>query len=185
MFFLGEPYRQVLAMRVRGPLGMPVASALERIREVDPRIQAEATILEEQLRERLIPRAITVFLLTLASCLSLVITILGIYGAQRLATTSRQREIGIRLALGATPGRIVLPFLLRGLATSGMGVAVGLGCGWALIRIARSQVPGLPRMALGPNLGIGLALLACAAFACLVPALRITAKPALDSIREL
>jgi putative ABC transport system permease protein len=102
--------------------------------------------------------------------LALLLASLGIYGVLSYAVTQRTNEIGVRMALGATSGGILLSFGKRGLAFTLTGLAIGL----ALAAVgARSMTallygfrPGyLPTAAL-----VSLILLSVAAVACFVPA---------------
>jgi ABC-type antimicrobial peptide transport system permease subunit len=51
--------------------------------------------------------------------------IVGLYGVLAYAVMQRQREVGIRLALGAQPGAVKAMFVYRGLMLSGIGIAIG------------------------------------------------------------
>jgi ABC-type antimicrobial peptide transport system permease subunit len=63
--------------------------------------------------------------------------LVGIYGVVSYSVSQRNREIGVRLALGAPPGEVVGLFVRNGLAVSGMGAACGLAAALALTRLMK------------------------------------------------
>jgi predicted permease len=68
----------------------------------------------------------TLVMLAIASVMALVLGIVGIYGVMSYTVSQRAREIGIRLALGASRARLQQMFVRRGLEMAGGGVAIGL-----------------------------------------------------------
>ena len=104
--------------------------------------------------------------------LAAVLAVVGIYGLLSWTVTSRQRELAVRLSLGARPvdvGRLVM---LQGIALA----SAGLFGGWLLVSAAG---PLLSRvlfqvspLAPAPMAAGGLAILVCAAISCLIPAVR-------------
>ena len=64
-------------------------------------------------------------LLGIAGAMALLLSIVGIYGVLAYAVTQRQREVGIRVALGAAPRTVKRMFVYRGMILSGIGIVVG------------------------------------------------------------
>jgi putative ABC transport system permease protein len=116
------------------------------------------------------PRVLAVAL-TLLGTVALVLSAIGMYGLIAHDVGQRRRELGIRMALGAAPGRVVAAVTLRGLAIAGVGVVIGLPAAWAMSRIIGAALPGLAAVRLG-SLAILIAVLAAVALiASTVPAL--------------
>lgn len=75
--------------------------------------------------------------------ISLVLSLIGLYGVMSFTVTQRRREIGVRLALGATRGTAVRLILNDAFAIVLGGALVGLPCIWALGRLVESQLYGM------------------------------------------
>ncbi|HKV98738.1 MAG TPA: ABC transporter permease [Vicinamibacterales bacterium] len=122
---------------------------------------------EQSAQSRLLMRVLIAF-----GALAAMLAVVGIYGLLSWTVTSRQRELAVRLSLGARPvdvGRLVM---LQGLALAG----AGLFGGWLLVSAAG---PLLSRvlfqvspLSVTPMIAGGLAILVCAAISCLIPAVR-------------
>jgi putative ABC transport system permease protein len=104
--------------------------------------------------------------------LALLLAAAGIYGVLAHEVAQRTQEIGVRLALGASPGEVLFGALRRGLGLASAGVVVGLVLAVALTRFLTGVLYGVePADPLSMALGSGV-LLAVAAVACWVPARR-------------
>ncbi len=112
------------------------------------------------------------WLLTLFSSLALVLAGIGTYGVMSYIVAGGTREMGIRLALGATPRGILGLVLRQGLAVAAMGVTLGLAGAYFLTTLLGSLIAGVSRADPATYLGVAgvLALVAIAASA--VPARR-------------
>ena len=151
----------------------PVTAVRAAIREVDSRVAISrvttldsvvATAVAEPLRLR--------FFLTLLGTLALVIGAVGIYSVVSYSVTRRRAEFGVRLALGASPRRVLSEVMRDGLTPVGLGIAVGLAAALAMgTTLSRFLYGVAPTDAV--SLAAAAALLASAgAVAALVPALR-------------
>jgi predicted permease len=115
---------------------------------------------------------------------ALIVAALGVYGMLSYSVSSRLREIGVRLALGAAPQRIVRFILAEGLRLAALGVAVGLVGALAAGRLTRSLVvdvsPTDPRMLAG----VTVLMLAVACVAAFLPARRASGVDPIVVLRE-
>jgi putative ABC transport system permease protein len=82
-------------------------------------------------------------LLTLFACLALVLAAIGIYGVMAYLVSQGTREIGIRMALGATPGVILKHVVRQGMTMAFSGAVVGLMGAFLLSRLIRSLLFGV------------------------------------------
>jgi len=107
--------------------GADISSAVRRtILSIDPRspyitIQSLQTLIDPKVR----PWTLGATMFALFGCLALVLAAVGLYGSMSCAIADRTHEIGVRMALGATNGRILTLVLGRVLMVIGIGVALG------------------------------------------------------------
>lgn len=128
------------------------------------------------------PRFLTT-LVGLFALLALVLAVTGVYGVLAYGVSRRQREIGVRMALGASPGGVVTLVLRRGLAIAAAGAAGGLLAAVLLTRYLASLLVDVSN--LDPLVfAVGtLALVAAAITASLIPARRAARLDPLRSLR--
>lgn len=117
------------------------------------------------------------------SLVALLLAALGVYGVTAFLVARRRRELGIRTALGARPLHLLRLMLGQGmrpvLAGAGIGLAGALGLG----RLLRSRIAQVVPDEPGTFAAVLLLLLAVAALACLVPALRVLRMAPAESLR--
>jgi ABC-type antimicrobial peptide transport system permease subunit len=112
-----------------------------------------------------------------------MLSLIGLYGLISFTVTQRRREIGVRLALGATRGEAVRLILNEALGIALAGVLIGLPCIWMLGRLVESQLYGVrptDLAAIGAGSAVILITSLCAAF---VPAQRAARVHPAESLR--
>jgi putative ABC transport system permease protein len=82
-------------------------------------------------------------LLAIAGAMALLLGVVGIYGVLAYAVMQRQREVGIRLALGAEPRAVKRMFVYRGMILSGVGIVVGAAVAAGITRLMSSLLFGI------------------------------------------
>ena len=117
-------------------------------------------------------RRFAVLLLGLFAAVALVLAVVGLYGTIAYAVSQRTREIGIRVALGATPGQILGMTVGQGMALSVTGLVVGLCAAFSLTRYLSSLLFGVSGADVPTFAGLSAVLLAVATLASYVPARR-------------
>jgi predicted permease len=111
-------------------------------------------------------------LLVVFGALALVIASLGLYGLLAQTVSARAREIGIRMALGATWRNVMRMVMSRGIVLTGVGVGIGAVLAWSVTRAMDSLLYGV-RAADPLTFALVAGLLAAvAAVACAIPAVR-------------
>jgi ABC-type antimicrobial peptide transport system permease subunit len=160
---------------------MPALRA--EIRRVDPDLViVNMRTLDDQLDMRLSNERLLSFLATGFAVLATVLAVVGLYGVLAFVVTRRTREIGIRMALGADRGRVVVLVLSEMLALFVFGVAAGVFAGTAGSRYVESQLFGIHADDPAVFVLSAVALLAAALAAGFVPAWRAAE---IDPIRAL
>ena len=104
--------------------------------------------------------------------LGLVLAAIGLYGLLCLQVARREREFGIRSALGATAAQIMKLVTKQGATLLGIGLLAGGICTWGIVRLVQNQWSGMPAPDLTAWLAGGLVLAIAASVACWVPARR-------------
>jgi len=99
--------------------------------------------MEQRMEESLARRRFSMLLLALFACVALALATIGTYGVMAYLVNQGTREIGIRIALGATQMGIVRLVVWKGMALALSGVAVGLAGAFALSRLMRSLLFGV------------------------------------------
>jgi ABC-type antimicrobial peptide transport system permease subunit len=122
-------------------------------------------------------------LLGIAGAMALLLGIVGIYGVLAYAVMQRQREVGIRLALGAQPRAVTEMFVYRGMILSGVGIALGAVVAAGLTRLMSSLLFGVKPVD-AATFGAAAGILVIAALAAsYVPARRAAAVDPVETLR--
>jgi predicted permease len=115
--------------------------------------------------------------------LGLTLATVGVYGVVSFGAAQRTREIGIRMALGATRRGILVAIIRQGLQLALVGIASGLAGAFALSRLLRSMLVGVKPGDPGTFIGVSLLLLAVALLASYLPARRATKVDPMVALR--
>ena len=115
--------------------------------------------------------------------LVLLLSLVGLYGVMSFVVTQRTREIGVRLALGATRASALWLVLRDALMMIAAGTAIALPCVWALGRLVESQLFGVTPTEPSAIVGAMLLLTSAAVAAALIPAHRASTVNPIDALR--
>ena len=124
----------------------------------------------------------TALIFGLFAAAALVLAVVGVYGLVAYGVTQRTREIGVRMALGATSSRIVMNVVRYGVGLAGFGIAIGLWAAYALSRFMQGILYEVAATDAVTYLAVAALLMGCAAAASIIPA-RWAAR--LDPVRAL
>ena len=141
--------------------------------EVDPLIPVGSTRSMEQVLSRsLALRNFMRMLLSSFAILALLLAAIGIYGVISYAVSQRTREIGVRMALGATPSGMLSLILAESLQLIFFGVLFGVAAAFGLTRMLASMLYGVTSTDPLIFVSVTLLLIVIALAACLIPARR-------------
>ena len=153
------------------------------MRSTLPKKCALSLTIGQRLDESLAQRRFSMLLLTLFAVLALGLAAIGIYGVMAYLVNQGTRELGIRLALGATPGGILLMVVQHGMLVALVGVAIGLVGAFTLTRLMRSLLFGVEATDPLTFAAIALLLTIIALVASYVPARRAARIDPIVSLR--
>ena len=169
------PFGSFLVVKTKGA---PLQE--ERLmRDVIHKVDAETAIdqvktLQQALDDSVASPRETTWLLGVFALLALVITATGLTGVMALAVTQRTREIGIRIALGASRVRILTMMMRHALLLMLLGLAAGLTGALLLNRVMMSLLFATPSVNPVMFSGVAVLLTLIGAAACLIPSLTAT-----------
>jgi putative ABC transport system permease protein len=123
-------------------------------------------------------------LLGIFAAVALLLAAIGTYGVLSYLVTERQREIGIRVALGASAGGIVRLVLRQGLSITLAGLVIGMAGALALAKVVQTLLFGVKPTDPVTYAGVGIMILVVALVACLIPANRAMRVDPLVAIRN-
>lgn len=177
-------YPQAIELHTRGPVPNLDTTVRRVLAQVDSRIPVRGVIaMDEQVArqfamDRLLARLATVF-----GSLALLLACLGLYGVTAYAVTRRTREIGLRMAVGATRARVVSAMLRGAIVQLMVGAAVGLPAAFAAGGLLRARLFGVEPtdpLVLASALGV---LAVAAGIAALLPASRAAGLDPVQALR--
>ena len=157
---VGDPEQLAGAVR-RIVAGVDPDQPVSAVRSMDEIVDLDIADRQQQL-----------VLLAAFAGLALLLVSVGLYGVLSYAVTQRSREIGLRMALGASAGSVMRMVIARGLALTAAGLAIGLALAWALTRTLQHLLYGVAAadpVTFGAVVGL---LGAIALAACYLPARR-------------
>ncbi|QQS48282.1 MAG: ABC transporter permease [Acidobacteriota bacterium] len=155
------------------------------IREMsaDQPIEGAAT-LEDIRAEVLAPDRLNTVVFGGFAMLALVISVVGVAGVLAFSVSGRTRELGIRLALGAHPRRILSSVLYEGVIIAVIGVTAGAVIGFGLARLVGSYIQDIQLPGMQPLVGSVGVILAATVIASVLPALRASRVDVMQALRS-
>ena len=133
----------VVLRRSSDPATM-AAAVKQQIREVNPELPLyNVSTMQQRFDLSLARRRFTMLVLATFAAISLGLAMIGIYGLMAYLTGQGSREVGIRLALGANPGNIVILVIRGGMRLAFWGVGIGMGGALIASRLMQSLLFGV------------------------------------------
>jgi len=137
----------------------------------------------EQIDHAMFQERLVAWLLGAFALLALAVACIGLYGLLSFEVARRTHEVGIRMALGASPAQVVGLVLRRGIRLVAIGVVIGIGAALGLSRYLESLLYGVRPIDPLAYAAVTLSLLIVTAGACYVPARRATKVDPMVALR--
>ncbi len=182
--------RATFEVRTAGEPNLLVTDIRRAARELDANLPlSDVRTQIEQATQTLTMERLLTKLLTLFGLLAQLLAAVGLFGVMSYGVAQRTREIGIRMALGATRGAVMKMVMRRGLTLTSFGVIAGVATAYAVTRYLEHKI-NLSSMLYGVTLSdpttyavIVLLLILTALVACYLPARRATKVDPLIALR--
>jgi len=178
-------FPMAMVVRTQGPPEQIAAAVRQAAYDIDPvvpvaELQPYTTLIAGTLgRPRLLG-----FLLTVFAAAGLALGLVGVYGVVAYRVRQREREIGIRLALGAAPSSVATGVVTQGLGHALAGIALGLPAAFVLSRVMASLVFGVTATDPVTFAVLPVAVVVATAIACYLPARRAARIDPVSAIRQ-
>jgi len=172
-----------LLMRAQGDPRALVPGIRSLIKSSPLPVDCHVETIADRLFETFYPQRVITGTLTLLGLLGILLSACGTYGVLAYVVRQRTREIGIRMALGATRREVMMPILGKGIRLSAIGLILGLGLSLCAARILERKLPdmrdwdsnflfGVQTWDLLTFVYAALAMMAVVLLACAIPARR-------------
>ena len=184
LFYFTAADSDAMAILVRtASSANPLASIRASVRSIDPRATPKVESVETVIAQSIAAPRFVMLLLTVFTVLALALAAIGLYGVMAYSVAQQTREIGIRVALGATRSRIARRVMLGGVALAVLGSAVGLAMAAWGTKLIESQLYGVARSDAMSFIAAAVVLLGAALVACIVPTRRALGVDPMTAIR--
>ncbi len=179
-----QDWGMTFVIRTDGSPLAAVGATLDRMRIVMGEIPLyDVATMEEVIHNDVAARRFNTVLLGLFAVIALLLAAVGIYGVMASAVGQRAQEFGVRLALGATPMRVIGMVLKSGMVLCGAGIVVGGFASAWVTKLLESLLFETSTLDPGTYAAVALVLTGTALAACAVPALRASAVDPLRSMK--
>ncbi len=172
-------------VRTHGDPKTMTETVRRKIHEIEPqRSVYDLTPLADRISDAYAENRMRTILLAFFAATAIALACVGLYGTLSYLVNLRQREVGLRLALGAMRTQIVRQFLTQGLLVSLAGCAAGLGLAAAFTRLLAGMLFGVSAWDALTLTGVVILVLAVSAVASLLPAIRAARLQPMQVLRD-
>jgi predicted permease len=180
-----SPNRASLVARSQADPRTTAMEMRETVQDLDRQIAVpHEQTMSDLVSEAVAPRRFLTELGTLFALFAAFLAMLGLYGVISLAVAQRTQEIGVRIALGAQPRRILQLVLRQGASMALAGVAIGLAGGLGVAQLLKSLLYGVKPTDPVAFVSVAVLLTVVALLACYVPARRATRVDPVTALRN-
>jgi predicted permease len=174
-----------IVVRTAGEPGRFVADAREVLHSLDPELpMGKVRSMESYLADRLAPNRFASLTTGLFALAALILAMVGLYGVLSYAVARRRYEIGVRMAVGATPIQILTLVIKRGLVLTTIGALLGVAGAVLAAGALSSLVYGIDPRDPASLAGVSLVTLLAGFAAAWFPALRAAGADVVELLRE-
>jgi putative ABC transport system permease protein len=179
-----NPFPNYLVRTSGDPMAM-AETIRRRIHEIEPaRSVYNIMPLEQHLDDASVENRLRTTLLALFAATAVALACIGLYGTLSYLGRLRQREVGVRLALGALRSQIVARFLAQGLRVAVLGCIAGVALGLGLSHFLANMLYGITALDPITYLSVVCLILLVATLASLIPALRAASINPVQVLRD-
>jgi predicted permease len=133
-----------VVVRTHGDPATLASAVRKELRELDPDLPVyNVRTMDQRVSESLARRRFSMLLFAIFAALASGLAAVGIYGVIAFLVTQGTREMGIRMALGATPGEIGMLVVKHGLLMAAFAIVIGVGAALLVTRVMRSLLFGV------------------------------------------
>ena len=182
----GKWPRMFIAVRsaAGNPLGL-VPAVQSVVASLDRNVAlGSVRTMEETIARSLVRRKFAMALLMIFAGLAVVLAAVGLYGVMSYSVAQRTREIGIRVAVGAQRGDVLLLIVRQGMMLTGAGVTLGVVMSLGLTRLMSKLLYGVSATDPVTFVSVSLLLIVVALLACWLPARRATLVDPIEALRS-
>ena len=167
------------------PRDAVVAEIRAAVKGIDPTLAAaDVHTMSELVSSVTARRRFQTTLLTVFSLAAMLLAMVGLYGLMAYSVRQRTGEIGIRVALGSSKGRVMQLILREGLRLLGIGLIIGLAVTLLSTRLLTGFLYGVPALDPVTFVFVPVLLLAATIAACLIPSFRAAAIDPINALRH-
>jgi ABC-type antimicrobial peptide transport system permease subunit len=183
-YLQGPPVSPLLTLRTSGDPARMAPAIRSALKDVDPSIVPSNMRTMDELRAATVgDRVFLMALIALFGALALVLAAVGVFGVLSLAVAERRREMGIRLALGASPRGLMALVVRHALVLAVIGAGSGVVVALALSPLFAGQLFEISAADPLTIAGVVVTLLAVAVMAAIAPAVRVMRVDPVSTLR--
>ena len=177
--------RVAVIVRTAGDPAPFVSIVRQQVQALDPALPATAiSTTRERMKLPSWPARTAAGFLMVCGGLALVLATVGLFGVTFYTVSQRTREFGVRVALGATPGRVMAAGSARRIAVDGAGVIIGIAGALLAVRLASRMLVGVGPADPTTYLVTAVLQTAVALAACLLPAMKAMRADPMRALRQ-
>jgi predicted permease len=173
-----------LLVRTKGDPASLLGSVRDHVQTIDRRMPLRGTgTVQQNIEAALWAPRMGAALLSIFGGLALLLAMIGVYGVMSYSVTQRSQEIGVRMALGARAGDVLLLILKQGMALAAGGAVLGVGLALLLGHVVSTLLFGVSGRDPLTLAGVTAVLTIVALLACYIPARRAARVDPLVALR--